>query len=330
MRRKRHLLITGALGHIGSALIRDTDSLTNVERITLVDDLSTQRYCSLFNLPSTISYTFLEGDVEKILDSSVLEDVDAVIHLAGAVDPVANFVSPEVLAQNNFRITECVAQACESARVPLIFSSSTSVYTPLGSAVDESEKSLHPLGAYAQSKLKEEALIQSVIQHGSYLIFRFGSVFGPSIGMRFQTAINKFCYQATLGRPIEVWRTAMHQLRPYLAISDCTRILGQAAGFDSFPNTTINAVTCNATVMEILDCIRKYGIEPDVIEIDNPAMNSLSYRVSTDLATQAGFTFKGSLMGGISDTLTLLRQAAPLRTTLSTEKGVSLNEINKQ
>jgi len=330
MGRKRHLLITGALGHIGSALIRDTKSLIDVRRITMVDDMSTQRYCSLFNLPSSISYTFLEGDVGQILNSALLKDVDAVIHLAGAVDPVANFASPEILVQNNLRITECIARACESALVPLIFSSSTSVYTPTTSEVDETETALNPQGAYAQSKLKEEELIRSILHHGRYLIFRFGSIFGPSIGMRFQTAINKFCYQASFGRPIDVWRTAMHQFRPYLAISDCTSVLGQAASFDLFPNTTINAVTCNATVMEILDCIRSCGIEPDVIEVDNLAMNSFSYRVSNDIAVQAGFTFEGSLLSGVSDTLTLLKGAVPLRTGYSIEKGELLDDLAKQ
>ena len=124
--------------------------------------------------------------------------------------------------------------------------------------------------------------------------------------MRFQTAINKFCLKAALGEPIEVWRTAMQQCRPYLAISDCTTILGRATRFDSFPNTTVNAVTCNATVEDILDCIRICGIEPKVTQVDSLAMNSYSYRVSTEMALKFGFTFKGSLLSGIKETLTLL------------------------
>ena len=35
-------------------------------------------------------------------------------------------------------------------------------------------------------------------------------------------------------------------------------------------------------------------------------MNSYSYRVSTEMALKFGFTFKGSLLSGIKETLTLL------------------------
>ncbi len=44
------LLVTGALGHIGSRFIRSLKP-GDWESIVLLDDLSTQRYGSLFNLP---------------------------------------------------------------------------------------------------------------------------------------------------------------------------------------------------------------------------------------------------------------------------------------
>ena len=59
------IVVTGALGHIGSALIRSLPAgLPNLE-LTLIDSLLTQRFCSLFDLPSTARYRFLEADVTK-------------------------------------------------------------------------------------------------------------------------------------------------------------------------------------------------------------------------------------------------------------------------
>ena len=55
----KHILVTGGLGHIGSALIRHVSELANVERVTIMDNLLTQRYASLFHLPSGIDYTFI-------------------------------------------------------------------------------------------------------------------------------------------------------------------------------------------------------------------------------------------------------------------------------
>jgi len=45
------LIVTGALGHIGSQLIREIPLVMPDVEVVMLDDLSTQRYCSLFNLP---------------------------------------------------------------------------------------------------------------------------------------------------------------------------------------------------------------------------------------------------------------------------------------
>ena len=53
-----------------------------------------------------------------------------------------------------------------------------------------------------------------------YITLRFGTIVGPSPGMRFHTAANKFCMQAFLDRPFAIWKTALFQYRPYLSIRD--------------------------------------------------------------------------------------------------------------
>ena len=49
----KKILITGALGHIGSKLIHSIQA-GEFEEIIMLDNLSTQRYSSLFNLPKTL------------------------------------------------------------------------------------------------------------------------------------------------------------------------------------------------------------------------------------------------------------------------------------
>jgi len=48
-----NILITGGCGHIGSYLIR---KLLLEYRVTVVDNLLTQRYCSLFGLNRRIKF----------------------------------------------------------------------------------------------------------------------------------------------------------------------------------------------------------------------------------------------------------------------------------
>lgn len=304
--KHRNILVTGALGHIGSAFIRDPLLLGCIAKLTMVDDLSTQRYCSLFGLPLGVEYSFLEGDVALVVTDEMLANIDAVVHLAGTVDPTRTFSDLQNLKDNNLRITKHLAECCLRSNTPLIFASSTSVYSSSGLSVDESSTELKPAGGYAQCKLEEELLIRKTMASGRFIIFRFGTIFGPSPGMRFQTAVNKFCWEAIRGVPIEVWRTALVQIRPYLAVSDCIMLLRHAVLNEIYPNQIVNAATCNATAHDVINCIRSLGLSPTVNVVESPAMNQLSYGASTSLAKSLGFSFSNTLEGGIAETLQLL------------------------
>ena len=53
------IVVTGALGHIGSYVIRDLARQFPNSEIVMIDNLITQRYSSLFNLPSNGNYKFI-------------------------------------------------------------------------------------------------------------------------------------------------------------------------------------------------------------------------------------------------------------------------------
>src|SRR3990170_2683461 len=57
------IVVTGGLGHIGSRLIRDIPGEFPDTEIVILDNLSTQRYCSLFHLPTGERYRFMESDI---------------------------------------------------------------------------------------------------------------------------------------------------------------------------------------------------------------------------------------------------------------------------
>ena len=59
----------------------------------------------------------------------------------------------------------------------------------------------------------------------NYITLRLGTIAGVSPGMRFHTAVNKFCMQAYLNHPLNVWKTALNQFRPYLSIRDSFKAL---------------------------------------------------------------------------------------------------------
>ena len=217
------LLITGPLGHIGSKLIREIQP-GDFEEVILMDNMLTQRYPSLFNLPEGVPFRFLEADVRTVDLNAVCEGVGAVVHLAAITDAAGSVDKADLVEQVNFEATRRVAEACAKTGAGLIFLSTTSVYGSQDEVVDEDcpIDQLQPQSPYADSKLRSEQLLAELGKTLGlrYVICRFGTIFGTSVGMRFHTAVNKFVWQACLGEPVTVWRTAMDQRRPYLDLED--------------------------------------------------------------------------------------------------------------
>ena len=108
------IVITGALGHIGSFLIRDLAlHFSKSElKIIMIDNLITQRFSSLFNLPNNIKYEFVEADVAKSDLDKIFKNIDFVIHLAAITDAAGSFENAALVEENNFKATENVAKSC--------------------------------------------------------------------------------------------------------------------------------------------------------------------------------------------------------------------------
>lgn len=306
----KKIIVTGALGHIGSHLIRSLPAAFPNSTIILLDNLSSQRYCSLFNLPSTVQYQFIEGDILTSDLDSVFSGAQVVIHLAAITDAANSFSNEEEVTKTNYVGTKRIAYACMKHSVPLIFLSTTSVYGTQKEIVDEfcSKEELCPQSPYAASKLKSENfLLQLRKENGfPFIICRFGTIYGPSIGMRFHTAVNKFCWQAVNGQPITVWKTALNQKRPYLHIDDASYAIIHIIQNNFFRGEIFNILTSNSTVKEIINIIREKIPSLSIELTDNQIMNQLSYNVSNDRFKKTGFAYHGSLKSGIEDTLELL------------------------
>jgi len=305
------IVVIGALGHIGSRLIRNLPNEFPNAEIVMIDNMKTQRYPSLFNLPKNGDYQFIEDDVTTMELMPVMSNANAVIHLAALTDAAGSFGQAEEVERVNFTATEVVAKACLEAGVPIIHSSSTSVYGTQNDVVDEdcSEDELQPQSPYAETKLKEENLIaQLSIEKGLRASScRFGTIFGASPGMRFHTAVNKFCWQATIGQPITVWRTAYDQKRPYLDLVDASRAIAFIIQNDLFDGRIYNVLTHNSTVRQVVDTIREFVPELEIEFVESKIMNQLSYEVLCDKILSEGFIFTGNLRRGIGETISLLR-----------------------
>ena len=307
------IIITGAIGHIGSYIIRDLGIQFPMAEIVMIDNMITQRFPSLFNLPSTGKYRFIEGDVTKMDLNLVFSGAEVVIHLAAITDAAGSFDKATEVEENNYQSTVKVADACVETDARLIALSSTSVYGTQNEVVDEDcgEDELQPQSPYATTKLKEEEFIGKLSKDKGLksIHCRFGTIFGVSPGMRFHTAVNKFCWQAAIGQPITVWSTAYDQKRPYLDLFDASRAIAFIIEKDIFDGRIYNVLTNNSTVRQVVETIREFVPDLDVEFVNNKIMNQLSYEVLDERFKSKGFIPAGSLKRAIGETISLLKQS---------------------
>jgi UDP-glucose 4-epimerase len=309
------ILITGALGHIGSKLIHSI-KLGEFDEIRLIDNMSTQRYASLFNLPKGVNFKFYEEDILKTDLGVLFEGIDSVIHLAAITDATGSFNRRDEIEKVNYDGTKRMAKACIKTGAKLLFPSTTSVYGSQAEQVDETcpIKELKPQSPYAEYKLKSEQMLQEMRENKGlqFVTCRFGTIFGTSIGMRFHTAVNKFCWQAVMGQPLTVWKTAMNQKRPYLGVTDSVRTIKFIIEEDLFDGEIYNIVSSNKTVNDIVDVIRESIPTLKVELVDSEIMNQLSYEVLAKKIEQLGFNTINSQAKAIHETIRYIGQSNAL------------------
>ena len=307
-----NIIITGALGHIGSRLIREIPKHFPGSDIIMIDNLSTYRYCSLFNLSDYCNFRFIEADITHADMKDYVVNADVVVHLAAITDAANSFRIREKVAHSNFSGTKIMASLCRKHHVPLIHISSTSVYGSQSSIMDEncSEDKLKPQSPYAETKLKEETLLSEYKERGlSYTTCRFGTVCGASPGVRFSTTVNRLCWQGVMGQPMTVWRTAQFQKRPYLTLQDAVDAIIYIIKNELFDGKTYNILTQNMTINELLDIICNILNDIEISYVDSEIMNQLSYEVSNKRFIDTGFRFRGSVEKSIQNLIHMLYNA---------------------
>jgi len=308
-----NILVTGGLGHIGSRLIRDLTWHHHVDKIRVLDNFSCQRYCSLFHLPENKNFELIEGDILNDNDlERAMEGMDVVIHLAAITDAPSTFNNPELVKLvNEVGTQKVVDMAVKKNITRFIYPSTTSVYGPTDGIAREDCKleDLKPQSPYAETKLAGERIVLNAYQQYGLpgTVFRLGTIFGPSPGMRFHTAVNKFIFLATTNRPLTVWDSAVNLKRPYLDLKDACRVFNFALEEKKTIGELFNVVTINAGIGEITGAIQKYIPGLNIVYTQSPLLNQMSYFTDDTKIRNLGFTYSGNLDESVKDTIHMLR-----------------------
>ena len=300
------ILITGGLGHIGSYLLENIDKIKFIKKIYIIDNLSTNRYCSLFNLPKTNKKIyFYQNDLSLKNALKNFKKVDVVLNLASLTDAEGSLKIKNKIYRNNLGIFDNILRYCKKNSSKLIHISSTSVYGEQRGLVDENCKKLKPKSPYAEIKVKEENILkENKIRFVSY---RFGTISGVSKGMRFHTAINKFCLYSVLGKPLPIWKSMMNKPRPYLSLRDAFKVIKFTIENNFFNNETFNIFSENLTLKKIIAYFKKYKKTIKIKYEKSKLINQYSYRVSNEKFTRKALLLKSNIYHDIKFTLKMFR-----------------------
>ena len=304
-----NLLITGSCGHIGSYLVANIHKIKKIKKCFIVDNFNSTQINSLFNSKKINNLKFYNLDLTKKSSLSKFNKIDYVVHLASMTNAAGSFNKKNEMYKNNIECMKNIINFCKVKKSKLIHISSTSVYGKQAALVDETceEKFLKPQSPYADIKLIEERMLQKASKKINYITYRFGTISGVSSGMRFHTAVNKFCLNASLNTDITVYKTALNQYRPYLSLVDAFKVFKFTIEKDLFKNDIYNALSENCTVNQILQKIRKSKKNIKVKFVSSKIMNQLSYHVAKDKLNNEGLYLKNKIIYDIEDTMKLLK-----------------------
>ena len=200
----KKVIVTGGAGFIGSNLVKKLLDL-NVEKLIIIDDLSTGNESNISSIVSDERVQFLNSKIEDIESiNELFEDYDFCYHLAAGVGVqyIMDNLSESLLT--NILATHKVLEACQANGLPVLLTSTSEVY---GVAEDdvwtEDTKSL--IGpttklrwSYAASKMIDEFIALSLFEEGkvSPIIVRLFNIIGPNQLSKYGMVVPRFIESA--------------------------------------------------------------------------------------------------------------------------------------
>ena len=303
------ILITGACGHIGSYFIENLYKIKKVKKAILIDNLKSNRFNSLFNTNKKNKVEFYLKDLNDIQSLDQFKNISIVFHFASMTNAEKSFGKEKEMFSNNLNCLKTVIKFCEKTNAKLVHLSSTSVYGKQAALIDETceKKYLKPQSPYAKIKIMEENILKKNTKLIKYNTFRFGTIAGVSKGIKFHTAVNSFCLNAAIGERIKVYKTALHQYRPYLSLEDAFKLFKFCIDKNFFENDIYNVVSNNFTVNQIINKIKKLKKNIKISYVSSAIMNQLSYHVDKKKLSNKGLFLNSNLDRDIANTLNLFK-----------------------
>ena len=252
----KRILITGGAGFIGTNLTKSL--IGQGHSVAILDNFSTGLESNLSGLDVDV----FEGSVtaQSLLEKAAT-GVDAIVHLAARGSVPRSLRNPKATFAVNVEGTLNVCEVARLNSIPVIFSSSSSVYGANIRNKKTENEWLSPLSPYAASKLSGEG---TVISFGRSFgiqtaVFRLFNVYGP--GQRpehqYSAVIPKWIWAALRGEELKVFGDGKTS-RDFTYIDDVVQVLSTCVSEGRYFDGVTNLAFGNpVTLLDVLDEIRE-------------------------------------------------------------------------
>ena len=135
------LLVTGGAGFVGYNLCKKL--IGDGHEVISIDNYSTGK-----EVNEVDGVTYYHSDIAYGINKTILEGIEAVIHLAASARIQPSFSDPVLYARNNVIGTFYVCELCRELEIPLVFAGSSSHHSgkyknPYTFTKDLSEETIH-------------------------------------------------------------------------------------------------------------------------------------------------------------------------------------------
>lgn len=225
------VLITGGAGFIGSHLAERY--LANGDRVFVIDDLSTGSIENIRHLKGHEHFSYILDSVEnRQLTAELVDECDAIFHLAAAVGVRLIVESPVRTIETNVRATELVLGLAAKKKKRVLITSTSEVYGKRTQIPFREDDDLlmgpSSIGrwSYACSKALDEflALAYWKEKHVPTTVVRLFNTVGPRQTGSYGMVVPSFVRQALQEKDITIYGDGGQQ-RCFLHVSDAVRAL---------------------------------------------------------------------------------------------------------